>query len=114
MMVGFFTVVTSYNLVKKLMGMMIFQTSVLLIYISASYIKGGQIPILKEGVDVYVNPLPHVLMLTAIVVGVATIAVGLAIVVRIKEEYSTIEDDEIIEKDREIFADARKAIIEEK
>lgn len=99
MLIGFFTVVSSHNLVKKLMGLAIFSTSVLLIYISASYVDGAAIPILKEGVDKYVNPLPHVLMLTAIVVGVATIAVGLAIVVRIKEEYGTIEDDEILKKD---------------
>jgi multicomponent Na+:H+ antiporter subunit C len=99
MLIGFFTVVVSHNLVKKLMGLMIFQTSVLLIYISASYVHDAQIPILKDGVDNYVNPLPHVLMLTAIVVGVATIASGLAIVVRIKEEYGTIEDDEIINHD---------------
>ncbi len=104
MLIGFFAVVNSHNLVKKLMGIAIFQTSVLLIYISASYVAGSSIPILKEGVENYVNPLPHVLMLTAIVVGVATLAVGLAIVVKIKEEYGTIEDDEIIAKDMNAFA----------
>lgn len=109
MLIGFFIVVNSHNLIKKLMGISIFQTSVLLLYISASYVDDADIPILKEGVEQYVNPLPHVLMLTAIVVGVATIAVGLGIVVKIKEEYDTIEDDEILKKDLKSFADIEKA-----
>ena len=111
MLIGFFIVVTSHNLVKKLMGLSIFQTSVLLIYISASYVDGANIPILQEGVTHYVNPLPHVLMLTAIVVGIATIAVGLAIAVKIKEEYGTIEDDEILRRDLKSFAKLENAEI---
>jgi len=111
MLIGFFIVVNSHNLVKKLMGLSIFQTSVLLIYISASYVDGYSIPILTEGKTDYVNPLPHVLMLTAIVVGIATIAVGLAIAVKIKEEYGTIEDDEIIDKDFKSFASIESAEI---
>ncbi len=99
MMLGFYEVITSGNLVKKLIGMMIFQTSVLLIYISSGNIFGARFPILKEGITEYTNPLPHVLMLTAIVVGVATIAVGLGIAVRIKDAYGTIEEDEILELD---------------
>ena len=102
--IGFFTVVTSYNLVKKLMGLMIFQTGVLLVYIASAYVDGFNIPILTEGVENYVNPLPHVLMLTAIVVGISTVAVGLALVVRIKEEYGVIEDDDIINKDIEAIS----------
>lgn len=96
MAIGFFGIVSSGNLVKKLMSMAIFQVSVLLFYISVGYVKDGSVPILISGTTSYVNPLPHVLMLTAIVVGVAVMAVGLAIVVRIKEEYKTIEEDEIL------------------
>lgn len=99
MMAGFYVVINGTNLVKKLMGLVIFQTSVLLFYIAMGYIKGARFPILKTGEDFYINPLPHVLMLTAIVVGVATLAVGLAIVVRIKEEYGSIEEDEILSAD---------------
>ena len=99
MMIGFFGVITRGNLIKKLMSLSIFQVSVLLLYVSAGTVSGGSVPIIKEGVELYVNPLPHVLMLTAIVVGVAVMAVGLAIVVRIKEEYGTIEEGEILEAD---------------
>lgn len=99
MMAGFYGVINGGNLVKKLIGLTIFQISVLLLYISLGYVKGARFPILKEGVSSYVNPLPHVLMLTAIVVGLATLALGLALVVRIKEEYGTIEEDEILEKE---------------
>lgn len=105
MMIGFYIVINSDNLVKKLMGLAVFQTSVLLFYISTGNVKDARFPILRsdELLNVsaadFVNPLPHVLMLTAIVVGVATLAVGLAIVVRIKEEYGTIEEEEILELD---------------
>lgn len=95
MMIAFYGVVSSNNLVKKLMALSIFQVSALLLYISIGYVKGGAVPLLKDGISLYSNPVPHVLMLTAIVVGVATMAVGLAIAVRIKEEYGTIEEDEI-------------------
>jgi len=99
MMIGFYITIRSANLVKKLIGLAIFQTSVLLIYISAGYVDNARFPILKEGTEQYINPLPHVLMLTAIVVGIATLAVGLALAVRIKEEYGTCEEDEIIALD---------------
>ncbi len=108
MMIGFFCVITKTNLVKKMMGLALFQVSVLLLYISIGSVDGGAVPIIKEGVDVYVNPLPHVLMLTAIVVGVAVMAVGLALVIRIKEEYGTIEEDEIVEMDNELNKAERK------
>lgn len=100
MCVGFYSVITSGNLAKKLIGMAVFQTSVLLFYISMAKVHDSAVPILQEGVERYSNPLPHVLMLTAIVVGVAVLAVGLALVVRIKEEYNTIEEDEILTKDK--------------
>ncbi|MBT5894708.1 MAG: cation:proton antiporter subunit C [Rhodospirillaceae bacterium] len=95
MMVGFYTVVARGNLVKKLVGLNIFQTSVFLLYISMGKVTGGTAPILDDRFQVYSNPLPHVLILTAIVVGVATTALGLALVVRIRESYGTIEEDEL-------------------
>ena len=103
-MVGFYTLISRGNLVKKLIGLNIFQTSVIMMYVSFARIIGGTAPILIESGDhggeeavhvVYSNPISHVLMLTAIVVGVATLALGLSLVVRIKEAYGTIEEDEI-------------------
>ncbi|MCU7930174.1 MAG: cation:proton antiporter subunit C [Candidatus Thiodiazotropha sp. (ex Codakia rugifera)] len=99
MMVGFYAVISRGNLVKKIIGMNVFQVSVFLLYISISTVEQGSAPIFTEGVELYSNPLPHVLILTAIVVGVATTALGLALVVRIKEAYGTIEEDEIHELD---------------
>jgi multicomponent Na+:H+ antiporter subunit C len=95
MMAGIYIVVARGNLVKKLVGLAIFQTSVYLLYISPGKIIGGTAPIIDPRFTVYSNPLPHVLILTAIVVGVATLALGLALVVRINEAYGTIEEDEI-------------------
>jgi multicomponent Na+:H+ antiporter subunit C len=97
MMTGFFVVIDRGNLLKKLIGLNIFQTAVFLLYISAGKIFGGTAPIIYTGDAPYSNPLPHVLILTAIVVGVATLALGLALVVRIREAYGTVEEDEIQE-----------------
>lgn len=101
MMVGFYIMISRGNLVKKLVGLGVFQTSVIFLYLSMGKVFGGTAPILLEGQDhvIYTNPIPSVLMLTAIVVGVATLAVGLALVVRIKEAYGTVEEDEIHEMD---------------
>ena len=99
MVAGLYIVIARGNLVKKLVGLAIFQTSVYLLYIEPGKILGGTAPILDPAFTVYSNPLPHVLILTAIVVGVATMAVGLALVVRINEVFGTVEEDEIIEKD---------------
>ena len=110
MMVGLYTVISRENLVKKIMGLNLFQVSVILFYVSVGKVKGGTAPILSEGADPFrcvtaagevvspclSNPLPHVLMLTAIVVGVATTALGLALAVRIGEAYGTVEEDEIV------------------
>jgi multicomponent Na+:H+ antiporter subunit C len=85
MMIGFYIVIAHGNLVKKIVGLTIFQTSVFIFYISMAKIEGGTAPILVEGASQYSNPLPHVLILTAIVVGIATTALGLALAVRIKE-----------------------------
>lgn len=101
MMLGFYIVIAQGNLIKKIIGLSIFQTSVFILYISMAKVTGGTAPILDESISIYSNPLPHVLILTAIVVGVATTALGLALVVRIRESYGTIEEDEIRAKDAE-------------
>ncbi len=96
MMTGLYVVVSRGNLIKKIVGLNMFQTSVFMLYISMGKIYGGTAPILTENPDtVYSNPLPSVLILTAIVVGVSTTALGLALIVRIQESYSTIEEDNI-------------------
>ncbi|HEX9275364.1 MAG TPA: cation:proton antiporter subunit C [Casimicrobiaceae bacterium] len=100
MIAGLFITIARGNLVKKLIGLGIFQTSVYLLYIAPGKLIGGTAPIISEAFKTYSNPLPHVLILTAIVVGVATLALGLAIVVRVREAYGTIEEDEILERDR--------------
>ena len=95
MMTGFYIVIARPNLVKQVIGLFIFQTSVFILFISMAKIEGGTAPILEEGYSLYSNPLPHVLILTAIVVGLATTALGLALVVRIQEAYGTINEDKI-------------------
>lgn len=101
MMIGFYIVVAHNNLVKKLIGLSIFQVSVFILYISLSYLKGGTAPIYSEAYTQYASPLPHVLILTAIVVGIATTALGLALVVRIHKAYSSIEEDKIHKMDQD-------------
>jgi multicomponent Na+:H+ antiporter subunit C len=100
-MAGLYTIIVSKNLIKKVMGLAIFQAAVLIFYISMAKVAGGIVPILKcmdfhKCPEMYHNPLPHILMLTAIVVGIATLAVALALIVRIKEEFGTIEEDEVL------------------
>ena len=99
MMIGLYIVIARDNLVKKVMGLSIFQVSVILFYVAMGKVRGGTAPILDEGIELYSNPLPHVLMLTAIVVGIATTALALALVVRIREAYGTAEEDEIVALD---------------
>jgi multicomponent Na+:H+ antiporter subunit C len=99
MVAGLFIVIARGNLIKKLIGLGIFQTSVYLLYIAPGKIIGGTAPIIDPAFTVYSNPLPHVLILTAIVVGVATLALGLALVVRIREAYGTIEEEDILASD---------------
>jgi multicomponent Na+:H+ antiporter subunit C len=99
MVAGLFIVVARSNLIKKLVGLGIFQTSVYLLYLAPSKLIGGTAPILSPDFSIYSNPLPHVLILTAIVVGVATLALGLALVVRIRETYQSIEEDDILASD---------------
>ena len=106
MVAGLYIVVAKSNMIKTLLGLGVFQTSVYLLYLSPGKILGGTPPILDKGFATYSNPLPHVLILTAIVVGVATLALGLALVVRINEAYGTIEEDEIMDVvDREDHAE---------
>jgi multicomponent Na+:H+ antiporter subunit C len=99
MMAGLYVVMSKGNLVKKVIGLNIFQVSVIMFYVSMGKVRGGTAPIEAEGFELYSNPLPHVLMLTAIVVGVATTALALSLVVRIHEAYGTIEEDEIREQE---------------
>jgi multicomponent Na+:H+ antiporter subunit C len=99
MMIGFYAVIAKPNLVKKVIGLGLFQTSVFLFYISTGVVEDGTVPIVWEQAIRYTNPLPHVLILTAIVVSVSTMAVALALVVTIKRAYGTIEADKLEEKE---------------
>ena len=104
MMIGLYAMIAKNNLVKKIIGMNILQTSIILFYISIGAKKGATLPIIAHGhngdthavhaVD-FINPLPHVLMLTAIVVAVATLGVALALALRVYSQYRTLEEDEI-------------------
>ncbi len=107
MVSGLYIVIARSNMVKKLVGLSLFQTSVYLLYISPAKIIGGTAPILDDRYTVYSNPLPHVLILTAIVVGVGTLALGLALTARIYEAYGTIEEDEILEAPPEETANTK-------
>jgi multicomponent Na+:H+ antiporter subunit C len=109
MVAGLFIVIARGNLIKKLVGISLFQTSVYLLYITPGKLLGGTAPIISAQYTIYSNPLPHVLILTAIVVGVATLALGLALAVRIREEYGAIEEDEILAHDHAVnVAEATK------
>lgn len=112
MVAGLFIVIGRGNLIKKLVGISLFQTSVYLLYITPGKLVGGTAPIIAPQYTIYSNPLPHVLILTAIVVGVATLALGLALAARIREAYGTIEEDEILARDHAV--DAAEAAKEER
>ena len=109
MMIGFYIVISDANLIKKMIGLTIFQTSVFILFISMSKVEGGTAPILTDDASVYSNPLPHVLILTAIVVGVATTALGLAIIARIYREYGTVDENIIHAQDEEEYEDSEEA-----
>ena len=100
LMIGFYAVIAKLNLIKKLIGLSLFQAAVFLLYITMGNVEGGSAPIFGYGAETFSNPLPQVLILTAIVVGISTTALGLGVVVRIKEEYDSIEENEIQEMDR--------------
>ena len=97
--IGLYAVVARGNLIKKLIGLSLFQTAVFLLFISIAKVTGATAPILDPAYTLYSNPLPHVLILTAIVVSVSTLAVGLALAIAIKREYGTVEEDEIHARD---------------
>lgn len=99
MLIGFYIIIVQGNLIKKLIGLNIFQTSVFIFYISVGKVAGGTAPIFTTAETLYSNPLPHVLILTAIVVGIATMALALSLVVRIKNAYGTVEEAELQERD---------------
>lgn len=115
MMTGLYITVSRGNLIKKIVGLNIFQTSVFMLYISMGKIIGGTAPILVDDPDtVYSNPLPHVLILTAIVVGIATTALALALVVRIRETYGTVEEDDILAMEHKMESGARASAGDER
>ena len=101
MMLGFYIVISDSNLIKKMIGLSVFQTSVFILFISMSKVEGGTAPIFTDSANLYSNPLPHVLILTAIVVGVSTTALGLAIIARIQRAYGTVDEDLIHSQDEE-------------
>ena len=102
LMIGFYAVIAKRNLVKKLIGLSLFQAAVFLLYITMGKVEGGTAPIFSDaGTTIFSNPLPQVLILTAIVVGISTTALGLGIIVRLKEEYGSIEEHEIQEIDEQ-------------
>lgn len=98
--VGLYAMIAKQHLVKKVIGLIVLQTGAFLLFISLASVRGGTAPILEAEPRVHVNPLPHVLILTAIVVGVSTMSVALALCIRIREEWGTVESDEIAEHDR--------------
>ena len=109
MMIGLYAVIAKKNLTKRVIGLNILQTAVILFYISIGVKHKATIPIIVHGQEAshaaidaggYVNPLPHVLMLTAIVVAVATLGVALALIIKIYQQNGTLEEDEILEKCR--------------
>ncbi|MFQ5442458.1 MAG: cation:proton antiporter subunit C [Thermodesulfobacteriota bacterium] len=97
MMIGFYAMVAKENLIKKIIGMNIFQVAVFFFYVSMAKVRGGTAPIEWHHGSIYDNPLPHTLMLTGIVVSVSTTAVALALIIRIYRAFGTIEEDEILE-----------------
>lgn len=103
MLTGLYVVISHGNLLKKLLGLTVFQVGVFLFFITLGGVDGGRPPILADEADTYAHPLPHVLVLTAIVVAVATLAVGLALLVRVFEAYGTVEEDEIAEQEAAVL-----------
>ena len=99
MVAGLYIVIARGNMVTKLAGLSLFQSSIYLLFILPGKIIGGTAPILDPRFTVYAHPLPHVLILTAIVVGIGTLALGLALAIRIKGAYGTIEESEILARD---------------
>jgi len=97
MMIGLYIVIAHANLIKKIIGLSIMQISVFMLYIGIGFVEGGAIPIIDAKTILYSNPIPHVLILTAIVVGIATVALAMALIIRINEAFGTIEEDELVD-----------------
>jgi len=95
MLAGFYGVMAKANLVKKAIALGLFQTGILVFYITIGKVEGGTAPVNAAQGALYTNPLPHALMLTAIVVGVSTLAVALAIIVNIRERFGTVDEHEL-------------------
>ncbi len=110
MMTGLYVVISHGNLLKKLIGLSVFQVGIFLFFISLGKVADGTAPIIAEGEQTYSHPLPQVLILTAIVVGVATLAVGLALGVRIFEAYGTVEEDDVVKRDAFEHAQVQAAV----
>ncbi len=113
MMTGLYIVVAKGNFIKKIIGLNMFQSAVIMLYISMGKVAGGTAPIFPLDLEIdpattYSNPLPHVLMLTAIVVGIATTSLALALIVRIREEYDSIEEQGIWEVEHEMSMRERR------
>ena len=96
-LIGLFIIIRETNLIKKVIGLNIFQASVFIFYLIISKVEEGIPPILNQGYTIYSNPLPHVLILTAIVVSIATTSLALALIIKIKQKHNTIEEDELDE-----------------
>ena len=94
-LIGLFIIIRESNLIKKVIGLNIFQSSVFIFYILISKVEGGVPPIINADQSIYSNPLPHVLILTAIVVSIATTSLALALIIKIKDKHGTIEEDDI-------------------
>ena len=102
--IGLYMMIANENLIKKIIGLNLFQTAIFLLFVVSAYVEGGSIPIIPEGTEqgaLYASPLPHVIVLTAIVVGVSLTAVGLALCIRIYDEYGTLRVDTLRDLMRE-------------
>ncbi len=99
MLIGLYTIIAHHNAVRQLIGLNILQVAVFVLYISLAYVQGGSVPIIAPGQSHFVSPLPHVLILTAIVVGIATTAVGLALSIGIHQAYGTLDENESEQQD---------------
>jgi multicomponent Na+:H+ antiporter subunit C len=100
---GLYGMLLKRNLVKKIIGLSIFQSAIILFFIIAAYKEGATVPVVdprlgSERIDAYINPLPHTLMLTAIVVGVATVGVAFALLIQVYRGYGTLDETELKEK----------------
>jgi multicomponent Na+:H+ antiporter subunit C len=95
-LIGFYTMLTHSNLIKKVMGLNIMETAVFLFLLASGYVGGGSAPVIRAGTKTYVNPLPSALILTGVVVGLSLTAFALSLVVKLYKYYGTVDADEIM------------------